>query len=203
MKAGDASPVLEPTNLSLERLVGSEIVGIGGKIGLMRVLQLYFVSDTGGGLDKQVGATGLLLAKRSFWLVGALRTGDTVILSLYTSLETASTLVKQGVVLCLVFVTSTLLALTLVVANTQLIVGVELCGNAQDVGVPRWGRTVALPPIVLLAGVAILAHGVTQLLITGFPKKTFNPWPVRPLEAAVFPSTKKSFRDCQDTLMIQ
>ena len=99
-----------------------------------------------GGLEMQTGATDLLLAKRSFWLVGALRTGDTVILSLYTSLETASTLVKQGVALRLVFVTSTLLALTLVVANAQLIVSVELSGNTQDIGVPLWGRTVALPP---------------------------------------------------------
>ena len=98
-----------------------------------------------------------------------------MILSLYTSLETASTLVKQGVALCFVLVTSTLFALALVVANAQLIVGVKLCGNAQDVGVPLWGRTVALPPVVLLTVVAILAHGVTQLLITGFPKKTFNP----------------------------
>ena len=96
MKAGGASPVLEE---SLKRLVGSEIVGIGGKIGLMRVLQLYFVSDTGGGLDKQVGATGLLLAKRSFWLVAALRADNTVILSLHTSLETASTLMMKGVAL--------------------------------------------------------------------------------------------------------
>ena len=158
-----------------KRQIGLEIVGVGGKIGLMCVFDNCFVSDTGGGLEVQTGATDLLLAKRSFWLVGALRTGDTVILSLYTSLETASTLVKQGVVLCLVFVTSTLLALTLVVANAQLIVGIELRGNTQDVGVPLWGRTVALPPVVLLTVVAILAHGVTQLLITGFPKKTFNP----------------------------
>ena len=134
-----------------------------------------FVSDTGGGLGVQTGATDLLLAKRSFWLIGALRTGDTMILSLYTSLEAASTLVKQGVALCLVFVTSTLLALALVVTNTQVIVSVKLCGDAQDVGVPLRGRTVALPPVVLLTVVAILAHGVTQLLITGFPKKTFNP----------------------------
>ena len=128
-----------------------------------------------GGLEMQTGATDLLLAKRSFWLVGALRTGDTVILSLYTSLETASTLVKQGVALCFVLVTSTLFALALVVANAQLVVGVKLRGDTQDVGVPLWGRTIALPPVVLLTVVAILAHGVTQLLITGFPKKTFNP----------------------------
>ena len=123
----------------------------------------------------QTGATDLLLAKRGFRLIGALRTGDTVILSLYTSLETASTLVKQGVALCFVLVASTLFALALVVPNAQLVVGVELCGNTQDIGVPLWRRTVALPPVVLLTVVAILAHGVTQLLITGFPKKTFNP----------------------------
>ena len=52
-----------------------------------------------GGLDTQAGATDLLLAKRSFWLVAALRADNTVILSLYTSLETASTLVMKGVAL--------------------------------------------------------------------------------------------------------
>ena len=96
MKAGGASPVLGET---LERLVGSEIVGRGGKIGLMHVLKFFFVSDTGDGLDKQAGATGLLLAKRSFWLVAALRADNTVILSLHTSLETASTLMMKGVAL--------------------------------------------------------------------------------------------------------
>ena len=39
-----------------------------------------------GGLDKQAGATDLLLAKRSFRLVVALRADNTVILSLDTSL---------------------------------------------------------------------------------------------------------------------
>ena len=39
-----------------------------------------------GGLDTQAGATDLLLAKRSFWLVVALCADDTVVLSLDTSL---------------------------------------------------------------------------------------------------------------------
>ena len=134
-----------------------------------------FVSDMADGLEVQTGATGLLLAKRSFWFVGTLGTGDTLILSLYTSLETSSTLVEKSVVLCLVFVTSNLIALALVVANTQLVVRVKLGGDTQDIGVPLRGLTVALPSVILLPVVAILAHGVTQLLITGFPKKTFNP----------------------------
>ena len=75
------------------------------------------VSGAGGGLDKQAGATDLLLAKRSFWLVVALRADNTVIFGLNSSLETASTLVMKGVALRLVFVTSTLLAFAFVKAN--------------------------------------------------------------------------------------
>ena len=75
------------------------------------------VSLVSGGLDKQAGATDLLLAKRSFWFVVALCTGNTMVFSLHSSLETASTLVMKGVALRLVFVTSTLLAFAFVKAN--------------------------------------------------------------------------------------
>ena len=111
----------------------SEIVGIDGKIGLICVLQDCFVSGTGRGLDKQAGASGLLLAKRSFGLVAALLAGNTVILSLHTSLEATSALVMQGVALSLVLVTSTLLALFLIETNAQIILCVEFRRNAQNI----------------------------------------------------------------------
>ena len=97
------------------------------------MLQDCFVSGTGRGLDKQAGASGLLLAKRSFGLVAALLTGNTVILSLHTSLEATSALVMQGVVLGLMLVTSTLLAFILVEADAQVILSVEFRWNAQNI----------------------------------------------------------------------
>ena len=79
-----------------------------------------------GGLGKQAGATDLLLAKRSFWLVIALCADNTVILSLDTSLKTAGTLVMKGVALRLVFVASALFAFAFVEANTQIVFCVKL-----------------------------------------------------------------------------
>ena len=142
------------------------------------MLQDCFVSGTGRGLDKQAGASGLLLAKRSFGLVVALLTSNTVILSLHPSLEATSALVMQGVVLGLVLVASTLLAFFLVEANAQVIFCIELRRNAQNIRVARRGRTVALPPVALLPVVAGLAHRVTKLLISCFTKKILNPGPV-------------------------
>ena len=114
------SSVLE---LDLTRLVGSEIVCLCGKMCMMVYVDFWLGS---GGLDKQAGATDLLLAKRSFWLVVALRAGNTVILCFDTSLQTASTLVMKGVALRLVLVTGAFFAFAFIEANTQIVFCVKL-----------------------------------------------------------------------------
>ena len=111
-----------------------------------------------GGLDKQAGATDLLLAKRSFWFVVALLAGNTMTFFLHSSLETASTLVMKGVVLRLVFVASAFLALFFIEAYTQVIFCVKLRWNAKNIGIALWGLTVALSPVTLLAVVAGVTH---------------------------------------------
>ena len=154
----------------------------------MRGDNCCFVS---GGLGKQAGATDLLLAKRSFWLVVALCTGNTVVFSLHSSLETASTLVMKGVALRLVFVASAFLALTFIEAYTQIIFCVKLRRNAKDIRIALWGLAVALPPVALLAVVTGVAHRVTQLLIPSLTQKILNPRPVLPLPAAVLPALQE------------
>ena len=90
---------------------------------MMFCVDLLFVS---GGLGEQAGATDLLLAKRSFWLIATLRAGNTVILCFDTSLQTSSTLVMKGVALRLVLVTGTFFAFAFIEANTQIVFCVKL-----------------------------------------------------------------------------
>ena len=153
------------------------------------------VSLVSGGLDKQAGATDLLLAKRSFWLVAALRAGNTVILSLHASLETASALVMQGITLRLVFMASALLAFSFVEANAQIIFRIELRWNTQNVRVALRRLAIALPSVALLTVVTGVAHRVTQLLIPSLTQKILNPRPVLPLPAAVLPALQELVTD--------
>ena len=75
----------------------------------------------------------LLLPKRLFRLVRTVLVRQTVLLRLHSGLQTASTLVEQGVVLGLMFVTTLLSALTLIEANAERVLRVELGGNAENI----------------------------------------------------------------------
>ena len=78
---------------------------------------MLLIVGTTCGLDVQAGATDLLLTKRSLGLVGAVGVGHPMTFGLNSSLQTTGTLVQQGIVLCFMFMTCLLLALTFVEAD--------------------------------------------------------------------------------------
>ena len=94
-------------------------------------------------------------------------------LRLNSGLQTASALVKQHVVLGLVFVTTLQRTLTLIVADTQRIFRVELGGNAENVGRTLWGNLATATRLLL--GGSGPRHRIADLLKACLPKKGLDP----------------------------